>query len=89
MLDREFDTSASPYRQSLRAHELGHALGYAHVDAVASVMNSSGRVLPNAFDRDGSRMAFLRPPLNRSPDTDPEPIAIRRGGNGLTWTGAP
>jgi hypothetical protein len=89
MLDREFDTSTSPYRRSLRAHEFGHAMGYAHVDAQASVMNSSGRVLPNTFDRQGSRMAFLRPPLNRSPDIDPEPMAVRRAPAGLTWTGAP
>ncbi len=89
MLDREFDASAGAYRRSLRVHELGHALGYTHVDAVASVMNSSGRVLPNTFDRHGTRIAFLRPPLNRSPDVDPDPATIRRTpAAGLTWTGA-
>jgi hypothetical protein len=89
MLDRAFDSSDSPYRRSLRAHELGHALGYAHVDAESSVMNSSGRVLPTTFDRHGARMAFLRPTGNRSPDVDPNPTTISRAPGALTWTGAP
>jgi hypothetical protein len=73
MLDSGFDTSGSPYRRSLRAHELGHALGYNHVTVRASVMNSSAVVEPNPVDRDGVKLAFQRPPLNRSPDTDPDP----------------
>ena len=73
MLDSGFDTSGSPFQRSLRAHELGHALGYNHVTARTSVMNSSAVVEPNAFDRDGVKLAFQRPPLNRSPDTDPDP----------------
>jgi hypothetical protein len=89
MLDRGFETSGSPYRRSLRSHEFGHALGYNHVDVRASVMNASGRVLPNNFDRNGSRIAFLRPPLNRTPDIDPEAITGNRAPtSGLTWTGA-
>jgi hypothetical protein len=52
-------------------------------------MNSSARILPNSFDRHGSRIAFLRPPLNRSPDVDPDPMTVsRRPAAGLTWTGA-
>ena len=31
MLDRDFERSGSPFLRSLRAHELGHALGYNHV----------------------------------------------------------
>lgn len=88
MLDRAFETSGSPYRRSLRSHELGHALGYNHVNARVSVMNISARVLPNDFDRDGSRIAFLRPPLNVTPDIDPDPITVNRApASGLTWTG--
>jgi hypothetical protein len=89
MLDRAFETSGSPYRRALRAHELGHALGYSHVNARESVMNSSGRVLLTDFDRDGARVAFLRPPLNMSPDIDPDPITVNRApGAVLTWKGA-
>ena len=87
MLDRAFDTSGSNYRRSLRIHELGHALGYNHVTAVESVMNASGRLEPNAFDRDASRLAFMRPLLNRSPDIDPDPFSVNMRAPGLTWRG--
>jgi hypothetical protein len=53
MLDRGFDESDSQYKRSLRTHELGHALGYQHVFALTSVMNSNARTEPNAFDRMG------------------------------------
>ncbi|MCC7010178.1 MAG: carboxypeptidase regulatory-like domain-containing protein [Acidobacteria bacterium] len=89
MLDEAFDASAGPYRRSLRAHELGHALGYNHVDVRPSVMDASGRVEPTDFDRDGSRFAFLRPTLNRAPDMDPDPASVSRvRGGGLAWRGA-
>ena len=89
MLDRAFETSSSPYRHSLHTHELGHALGYSHVDARVSVMNSSGRVPSTEFDRNGARIAFLRAPLNMSPDIDPDPITVNRApAAGLTWKGA-
>ena len=89
MLDRAFETSGSAYRRTLRTHELGHALGYSHVDARESVMNASGRVALTDFDRHGARIAFLRPPLNMTPDTDPDPITVNRvSAAGLTWTGA-
>ena len=74
MLDRGFETSGSQYRRSLRAHEFGHALGYTHVSARNSVMNPDARTEPNAFDKDGAKIAFQRPPLNRSPDIDPDPF---------------
>lgn len=72
MLDRAFDSSGSVYLRSLRAHELGHTLGYTHVTARPSVMNSDARSEPTPADRDGVRLAFQRPPRNRAPDTDPE-----------------
>jgi hypothetical protein len=89
MLDRTFETSGSAYQSTLHAHELGHALGYSHVDVRQSVMNSSGRVSITDFDRGGARIAFLRPPMNMSPDVDPDPITVNRApSGGLTWTGA-
>jgi hypothetical protein len=89
MLDRTFEISGSPYQRALRTHELGHGLGYSHVDIRQSVMNSSGRVSITDFDRGGARIAFLRPPMNMSPDIDPDPITVNRApSGGLTWTGA-
>ena len=64
MIDRGFDTSTSPFKRSLRAHEFGHALGYNHVTGRASVMNQAATIEPNAFDRDAAKFAFQRPPLN-------------------------
>jgi hypothetical protein len=90
MLDRQFDVIPAGRRRSLRAHELGHALGYNHVQARESVMNASGSVSPTLFDRDGSRIAFLRKPLNQSPDTDPDSITVNQVPSGrLFWSGAP
>lgn len=88
MLDRGFDTSGSIHRRSLRIHELGHALGYNHVTARDSVMNSHARTEPNAFDRDAARLAFMRPPLNRSPDIDPDPFSLNlRASREIVWRG--
>lgn len=75
MLDNGFENSGSRYRRSLRSHELGHAMSYTHVTARTSVMNANAQTEPNTFDRDGGRFAFLRPPLNRSPDIDPDPYS--------------
>ncbi len=89
MIDSGFDTSGSQFRRSLRVHELGHALGYNHVTLRESVMNSNGRIEPNAFDRDGSRFAFLRPPQNRTPDVDPDPFSLNLGVPAIpVWHGA-
>lgn len=71
LLDRGFETSGSQFRRSLRAHELGHGLGYGHVTLRSSFMNSSARVEPNSFDTEASKIAFQREPGSRSPDTDP------------------
>jgi hypothetical protein len=87
MLDAAFDTSDSEFRRSLRIHELGHALGYSHVMARISVMNSSGRVEPNEFDHNAARIGFLRPPGNRSPDTDPDAFTSNLRLGGLIWSG--
>lgn len=62
LLDSEFDaTSAS--RRLLRTHELGHALGYNHVHARASVMNPALGSEPNEFDRQAARIAFRLVPI--------------------------
>lgn len=86
MLDRDFDRSGSPYDRSLRIHEMGHALGYAHVTRRQSFMNSAAVYEPNDFDRDATKVAFQRPPGNQSPDHDPAgtPFAVRSG-TGLVW----
>ena len=85
MLDRDFDRSGSAFTRSLRAHELGHALGYQHVAARPSVMNSQARTEPNDFDRDAARIAFQRPPGNQSPDVDPSSASINRRGTPM-WS---
>ena len=85
MLDRDFDRSGSAFTRSLRAHELGHALGYQHVAGRTSVMNSQARTEPNDFDRDAARIAFQRPPGNQSPDVDPSSASINRRG-AATWS---
>jgi hypothetical protein len=89
MLDDGFENSGSPFRRTLRAHELGHSLGYNHVTARDSVMNTSARFEPNAFDKAGAKLAFLRPPLNQSPDIDPDPFTpnLRAFFEGI-WRGA-
>jgi hypothetical protein len=90
MLDRGFETSGSQFRRSLRAHEFGHALGYNHVTLTPSVMNQAARLGPNSFDRDAAKFAFQRPPLNRSPDIDPDPYTgnLRALASQVFWSGA-
>jgi hypothetical protein len=90
MLDNAFETSDSPYLRSLRAHELGHALGYDHVSAGHSVMNASGRIEPTHFDIEATTIAFRRSPLNQSPDVDPDPVTVNRlkTTRSVVWEGA-
>ena len=88
MIDRGFDTSNSKYRRSLHAHEFGHALGYNHVTLRTSVMNSIATIEPTQFDRDGASIAFERPPLNKTPDVDPDPFTINLSrSSALVWRG--
>jgi hypothetical protein len=69
-LDRDFDRNDSR-RRLLRIHELGHALGYQHVETRTSIMNPSIGPEPTDFDRAGAMIAFQRPVGNRAPDVDP------------------
>jgi len=86
MLDRDLDIS-SAQRRSIRAHELGHALGYNHVSARESVMNTTSTVEPNGWDRDSAKVAFLREPGNRSPDNDPTWVAANPvAGDRIVWS---
>ena len=87
MVDRNFDAAAGVNLRSLRVHEMGHALGYDHVamSTRASFMNSSGVILPNVFDRDATRLAFLRPPGSLSPDRDPEPFSANFRSFPMVW----
>jgi hypothetical protein len=89
-LDLGFELSGSPFRRSLRAHELGHALGYWHVTTRHSVMESHARSEPTVFDRDGARIAFQRPTRNRAPDADPDPFVgnLRALASQLFWAGS-
>ena len=86
MLDLEFDRSDSPYRRSLRAHELGHTLGYAHVSSAMSVMNPDARLEPTAFDRAATRIAFARQPGNLAPDVEPAPTTRPSSLGTATWS---
>ncbi len=87
MMERNYDAAAGMNLRSLRVHEMGHALGYDHVamSTRASFMNSSGVILPNAFDRDATRLAFLRPPGNLSPDRDPDPFSANFRSLPMVW----
>jgi hypothetical protein len=84
-LDRDFERSGSPFRRSLRSHELGHALGYNHVTSRPSVMNPAAVIEPNAFDLDACRIAFTRAPGNRPPDADPTNASLNRLGAAI-WS---
>jgi hypothetical protein len=88
-LDRDFERLDNQYCRSLRVHELGHALGYDHVTMRQSVMNSSGRLEPNEWDRQAVLVAFQRPPGNHAPDTDPAQYSsnmlMLRGSPVVTW----
>jgi hypothetical protein len=74
-LDRDFDRDDNR-RRLLRIHELGHALGYQHVESRASIMNPSIGPEPSDFDRAGALIAFARPVGNKSPDIDPSSAVL-------------
>jgi hypothetical protein len=60
------------------AHELGHALGYAHVSGTSSVMMATVVSDVTEFDRQAATIAYLRPPGNRAPDVDPEAFTVNQ-----------
>jgi hypothetical protein len=57
ILDSDFDRT-SDTRRLLRMHELGHALGYNHVQSRASIMNPKIGSEVTSFDRSAARIAF-------------------------------
>ena len=70
MLDEEYD-SRDRLRNLLRMHELGHALGYNHVESQRSIMNPTLGAEPTDFDRKVARLAFG----HLTPDT-PRPLLL-------------
>jgi len=65
LLDSDYDRT-SAQRRLLRIHELGHALGYDHVDAYPSIMNPRIGTAPTDFDREAARLAFSQLPTPNS-----------------------
>ena len=84
-LDRDFDREDSR-RRLLRVHELGHALGYQHVETRTSIMNPAIGPEPNEFDRAGALIAFQRPVGNTSPDVDPTNAAVLSSTGAVRWS---
>lgn len=62
--------------------------GYGHVTA-KTFMNSNGRILPTAFDIAAAKLAFRRPPMNRSPDIDPLLLTANHETGEVRWFGLP
>lgn len=86
MLDRDFDKSSATHVRAVRAHELGHSLGYNHVTLALrpSVMNPIAVLEPNAFDLSATKLAFMRQTGNKTPDIDP--TGFSTNSLRLTWT---
>jgi len=72
MLDEEYDT-ADLQQNLLRMHELGHALGYNHVESQRSIMNATLGAQFTDFDRRVARVAFS----HLTPDR-PQPEILAR-----------
>jgi len=85
-LDRNFDHDDNR-RRLLRVHELGHALGYQHVESRTSIMNPSVGPEPTDFDRMAALIAFARPVGNKSPDVDPTSTVLSSSVGGGRWVG--
>lgn len=60
ILDDEYDRTDGR-RRLLRIHELGHALGYNHVQSQKSIMNPTLGTEPTDFDRRVALIAFRSP----------------------------
>jgi hypothetical protein len=60
MLDSDYDRT-DHLRRLLRAHELGHALGYNHVESRQSIMNPTLGSEVTDFDRQVALIAFRNP----------------------------
>lgn len=84
-LDRDFDRGDAR-RRLLRIHELGHALGYQHVQARLSIMRPSIGPEPTEFDRAASLIAYQRPVGNRAPDVDPASSTRAVVTGGIRWS---
>jgi len=69
MLDEVYDQSTQQPRL-LRMHELGHALGFNHVDSLRSVMNPTIGTEPTDFDRRVARIAFSHITPDRAARTE-------------------
>lgn len=59
MLDQEYDME-SPERGNVRAHELGHAIGFNHVESRRSLMNSRVSTHITEFDRSAIALVAAR-----------------------------
>lgn len=57
MVDRDADRDVRQ-QQVVRTHELGHALGYNHVESRPSIMNPRANGGLTEFDRMAARLAF-------------------------------
>ena len=59
IIDRDADCNQKQ-RGTIRTHELGHALGYNHVESMPSIMNPRAGGGLTDFDREAVRAAYLR-----------------------------
>ena len=73
MLDEDYDRNTQQPRL-LRMHELGHALGFNHVESLRSVMNPTVGTEPTDFDRRTARIAFR----HIAPADRPAPTILAR-----------
>ncbi|MCR4376193.1 MAG: carboxypeptidase regulatory-like domain-containing protein [Acidobacteria bacterium] len=74
VLDYDYDEAAPPAeRFHVRAHELGHMLGFNHVE-IHSIMAITGAasLTFTPWDLEAMALAYRRPPGSRSPDVDPD-----------------
>ncbi len=63
MIDRDADRDKAK-QAVIRTHELGHAIGYNHVESRPSIMNPRAARGITDFDRAAVKVAYLRPLIN-------------------------